>query len=69
MSFDEFDEKLGKKLELSWEHEKDFFSWEGAKTDLKKLEKYKEKIDLYGNRSIHRGSEEDSECIPLVEEN
>lgn len=42
MSFEEFKAKLGKELELSWEHEKDFFFWEGAKTDLKKLEEYKE---------------------------
>ena len=36
MSFEEFKDKLSKELELSWEHEKDFFFCEGAITDLKK---------------------------------
>lgn len=34
MSFEEFKERLGKELDLSWQHERDFMCWEEAITNL-----------------------------------
>lgn len=33
MDFREFKEKLGKEIELTWEHEQDFMLWEEAVTN------------------------------------
>lgn len=57
MSFEEFHEKLGEDLALSWEHESDAFDWEGALTDLEKLQKLKER---YGLGDVSRKGRESS---------
>ncbi|MFH0947729.1 MAG: hypothetical protein V1833_01850 [Elusimicrobiota bacterium] len=35
MDFDKFEEKLGKKFDLTWEHEKDYIDWDWALTNIK----------------------------------
>ena len=38
VSFEEFSRRLGTELPLSWEHERDFLSWEEALTNLRYFE-------------------------------
>lgn len=38
VSFEEFSRQLGTELPLSWEHERDFLTWEEALTNLRYFE-------------------------------
>lgn len=49
MGFKEYEKKLGKELELSYEHEKDYLEWEGAITNLKYFRELRKKVSQYAH--------------------
>jgi len=47
MPFEEFEEKLGQELTLSWEHERDYMAWEEAVTNLQYFQRVAERLKTY----------------------
>ncbi len=44
MPFEEFEERLGRELDLSWEHERDYMDWDWALTELRRLERWRKEL-------------------------
>lgn len=47
MNFEEFKERLGKELDLSWQHERDFMRWEEAVTNLNHFHQLLDRLKTY----------------------
>lgn len=47
MKLKEYEKKLGKEFELSYDHEKDYLEWEGFITNLKYFRELRQKVSQY----------------------
>jgi hypothetical protein len=48
MGFKEFEQKLGRELALSWEHERDYMEWDWALAEIAALQELQQKVRQYG---------------------
>ncbi|GBC76338.1 hypothetical protein HRbin07_00537 [bacterium HR07] len=48
ISFEEFRERLGTELPLTWEHERDFLTWEEALTNIRYFEEHLCRLRTHG---------------------